>query len=88
MTKAEAHRLLKALDGMFPQIKLSPESAAGWIACLEDIDFGTAWANVIAHAKRSPFAPTIAEVRGTVYAKRRPAEEICSVTGSKYQLYS
>lgn len=87
MEKPEVRKLLEQIVGLYPNIKLSPDTANIWAECLGDISFTQARNNLIEHVKNSRFIPTIAEIRGTAQRKNNNIGNYCEVTGEAFEIY-
>lgn len=86
MEKPEVRKLLEQITGLYPNIKLSPDTANIWAECLGDVTFNQARNNLIEHVKNNRFAPTIADIRGIPH-RRTANGGYCEVTGEVFELY-
>lgn len=87
MNKTEARHLLDQMTNLYPNMKLSSkETIEIWVDCLADVSYERAKKHLLEHVKASKFPPTIADIRGQS-GKKRP-EEICSITGMPYELFT
>lgn len=86
MQKHEVGKLLKQITGLYPSMKLSKDTAAIWVECLQDISYEKARENLVVHVKKSQYAPTPADIRGTAKQKANN-DNYCEVTGCSYELY-
>ena len=65
MQKHEVKKILEQLINLYPSMKLTKDTAAIWVECLQDISYENAYNNLLEHAKNSQYAPTIANIRGS-----------------------
>lgn len=86
MEKHDVRKLLEQIIGLYPNIKLSKDTAGIWAECLQDISYEQARKNLKEHVKSNRFPPTIADIRGV--RKRSTDEEYCEVTGRPYEIFT
>jgi len=88
MLKNDVYKILKTINGLYPRFDINQEAAKIWVESLENIDYEIAMKNIKNHANKSNFAPSIAEVRGTLETKIKQSifNDVCETTGEKYKL--
>lgn len=85
--KSETKSLLELIIGLYPNVKLSKETAAIWAECLKDVSYEQARSNLIKHVKTSSFAPVIADILNPDGVRKKKTDDICETTCSPYELY-
>ena len=71
MTKPEVIKLLAMLSAAYPNMKEVDKVTVGlWYECLKDIDVKDGLIATRKHIMKSPFPPTIADIRGIKTAKK------------------
>ena len=71
MTKSEVIKLLAMLSAAYPNMKeVDKVTVEIWYECLKDIDVKDGLIATRKHIMKSPFPPTIADIRGIKTAKK------------------
>lgn len=86
MQKHEVKKILEQLINLYPSMKLTKDTAAIWVECLQDISYENAYNNLLEHAKNSQYAPTIANIRGSNKKDNKEKfNDYCETTGRVYE---